>query len=96
MSATAWLRNRVGQLCEGTPWRSRLRYCLCIGAASARASLKALNDLLMYSGPSRFVTANQIMLSVLVLAIYVTRIPTSRMNESDLAVSAYKALQSKA
>lgn len=89
MSATAWLRNRVGHLCAGTPWKSRLRYCLCIGAASARASLKAMNDLLLYSERSRLITANQIMLSVLVLAIYVTRIPTSRMNESDLAVSTH-------
>lgn len=65
---------------------ARLRYGLCIGAASARASLKALNDLLLYARPSRLLTANQVLLVTMVLAIYVTRIPTSRMNASDLAV----------
>jgi hypothetical protein len=86
MSATPWLRSRVNHLCADTPWRSRLRYALCIGAASARASLKALNDLLLYAKASRLITANQTLLLTLVLAIYVTRIPTSRMNSSDLAV----------
>ncbi|KAH8698489.1 fungal-specific transcription factor domain-containing protein [Talaromyces proteolyticus] len=85
-SPTGWLRNRVNHLCRGTPWKVRLRYCLCIGAASARSILKAWNDLLLYSTPSRLITLNPLMLAILVLSIYVTRIPSSLMNYPDLAM----------
>jgi hypothetical protein len=86
MSSPGWLKHRINEHCAGTPWKDRLLFSLCIGAASGRHMLKAFNDLLMYSKPSRLVTSNQIVLAVLVLGIYVTKVPTSRMNESDIAV----------
>lgn len=86
MSASGWLRNRVNHLCAGTPWRNRLRYSLCLTAASARSILKALNDLLLYSTSSRLITLSPMTLAILILSIYVTRIPTNLMNNSNLAV----------
>jgi hypothetical protein len=86
LSAPAWLKDRIDEHCAGTPWGDRLRYSLRIGAASARAMLKALSDLLLYSKLSRIVTVNQIVLAILVLGIYVTKIPTGLMNDSDIAV----------
>lgn len=90
MSAPGFLRNRINTYCAGTPIRDRLHFSLCIGAASARAILKATNDLLMYSPVpgriTRLVTADQILLAVLVLGIYVAKVPMSRLNRSDLAL----------
>ncbi|KAJ0413100.1 hypothetical protein BJY00DRAFT_320128 [Aspergillus carlsbadensis] len=85
-SHTTWLRSRVSYLCAGTPWRSRLRYSLCIGAASARAILKTYNDMILYSNGSRLTTLSQLMLATMTLSIYVTKIPSSLMNSSDLAM----------
>jgi hypothetical protein len=86
MSELYWLKPRIRELCAGTPWGDRLKYSLCIGAASARTIFKALNDLLLYSKMSCIITANQPLLAILVLGIYVTKIPESLMNDSDLAV----------
>jgi hypothetical protein len=87
MSDFGWLKSRIEELCDGTAFRDRLTFSLCIGAASARATLKALNDLLMYSSISRVITSNQILVAMLVLGIYVTKVPQSLMNDSDLAVN---------
>ncbi|KIW09932.1 hypothetical protein PV08_11708 [Exophiala spinifera] len=87
MSATAWLRKSVNRLCAGTPWRTRLRYGLCLSAASARSILKALSDMRLYSTPSRLITLSQMTLAILVLSIYVTRLPSSLMNSSDLSLA---------
>jgi len=86
MSAPGFLRNRINEYCAGTPWHDRLHFSLCIGVASARSMLKAINDLGMYSSPTRLVTANQIFVAVLVLGIYVTKVPMSLMNDADVAV----------
>ncbi|KAL1893528.1 hypothetical protein Sste5346_006357 [Sporothrix stenoceras] len=90
MSAPGFLRNRINTYCAGTPIRDRLHFSLCIGAASARSIFKATNDLLMYSPVpgriTRLVTADQILLAVLVLGIYVAKVPMSRLNRSDLAL----------
>lgn len=86
MSAPGFLRNRINEYCAGTPLHDRLHFSLCIGAASARAILKETNDLAMYAGLSRIITADQILLAVLVLGIYVAKVPMSRLNRSDLAV----------
>ncbi len=86
MSAPCFLRNRTNEYCTGTPWHGRLHFSLCIGAASARSMLKAVGDLLLWARTSRIITVNQIFLAVLVLGIYMTKIPMSRMNNSDLAV----------
>lgn len=86
MSELFWLKGRIRELCIGTPWGDRLLYSLCIGAASARHMLKTLNDLLLYAKMSRMITANQALLAILVLGIYVTKLPESLMNNSDLAV----------
>ena len=86
LSAPDWLKDRIDEYCPGTPWGDRLRFSLCICAASARAMLKGLSDLLLYSKLSRLITVNQIVLAVLVLGIYVTKTPTSLMNDSDIAV----------
>lgn len=90
MSAPGFLRNRINTYCAGTPLRDRLHFSLCIGAASARAILKATNDLSMYSPVpgqlARLVTADQILLAVLVLGIYVAKVPMSRLNRADLAL----------
>lgn len=85
-SHTSWLRSRVSHLCAGTQWRSRLRYSLCIGAASARSILKKYNDMTLYSNGSRLTTLNQLLLAIMTLSIYVTKIPSSLLNGSDLAV----------
>lgn len=92
VSAPGFLRNRINEYCTGTPWHDRLHFSLCIGVASARAILKSLNDLLMYTGPSRLITVNHILLAVLVLGIYITKVPLSRMNSSDMAVSLCRLL----
>jgi hypothetical protein len=89
MSELYWLKGRISELCAGTQWGDRLAYSLCIGAASARAILKALNDLLLYSKMSCLITANQTLLAILVLGIYVTKIPQSLMNDSDIAVRSH-------
>ncbi|EFX01511.1 fungal specific transcription factor domain containing protein [Grosmannia clavigera kw1407] len=86
VSSPGFLRNRINEYCAGTPWRDRLHFSLCIGVASARAMLKAYNDLLMYVGPTRLITANQILLATLVLGIYITKNPLSRLKNSDLAM----------
>jgi len=86
MSATTWLRARVTQLCAGTPWKNRLRYSMCICASSARSIFKALNDLRLYSKPTRLIPINHTVLAMLVLGIYVTKLPSSWMVDSDLAV----------
>jgi hypothetical protein len=87
LSAPAWLKDRIDEHCAGTPWGDRLRYSLCIGSTSARAILKALSDLLLYSRLSRIITVNQMLPAILVLAIYMTKIPNSLMHNSDMAVS---------
>lgn len=86
MSAVGFLHNRINEYFTGTPWHNRLRFSLCIGVASARSMLKAMNDLKMYAGTSRVITANQIFVAILVLGIYTTKVPVSLMNDSDLAV----------
>ncbi|KAH8660162.1 fungal-specific transcription factor domain-containing protein [Xylariales sp. PMI_506] len=88
MSELYWLQNQITEHCSNTPWGHRLRFSLCIGAASARAILKSLNDLLLYSRVSRIIIANQTLLATLVLGIYVTKVPESLMNDSDLAMIA--------
>jgi hypothetical protein len=92
ISELNWLNGRISESCAGTPWGDRLVFSLCIGAASARTILKALNDLLLYSKMSRIITANQTLLAILVLGIYVTKIPESLMNDSDLAVRSHPTL----
>ncbi|CAK7236160.1 hypothetical protein SEUCBS140593_009525 [Sporothrix eucalyptigena] len=90
LSAPGFLRNRINEYCAGTPLHDRLHFSLCIGAASARTMLKATNDLSMYAPVpghiSRLVTADQILLAVLVLGIYVAKVPLSRLNRADLAL----------
>ncbi|KIH87060.1 fungal specific transcription factor domain containing protein [Sporothrix brasiliensis 5110] len=90
MSAPGFLRNRINTYCAGTPLRDRLHFSLCIGAASARALLKATNDLFMYSSTrgktTRLITADVVLLGVLTLGIYATKVSTSRLNRSDLAL----------
>ncbi|CAK7233918.1 hypothetical protein SCUCBS95973_008758 [Sporothrix curviconia] len=95
LSAPGFLRNRINEYCAGTPamrnMRNRLHFSLCIGAASARSVLKATNDLSMYAVPvpnqiARYVTADQILMAVLVLGIYVSKVPMSRLNRGDLAL----------
>lgn len=95
MSEVNWLKGRISEFCAGTPWGDRLKFSLCIGAASARTILKALNDLLLYSKMSRIITANQTLLAILVLGIYVTKIPESLMNDSDLAVRSRPAFDDR-
>jgi hypothetical protein len=93
MSAIYWLQNRIEEYCAGTSLGDRLRYSLCIGAGSARSILKSLSDLLLYSKTSRLITSNQVLLAILVLGIYVTKVPESLMNDSDLAVCLTTASQ---
>lgn len=90
MSAPGFLRNRINIYCAGTPLRDRLHFSLCIGASSARAILKAVNDLRLYAPVtgqlSRLLTSDQVLLAVLVLGIYATKVPMSRLNRADLAL----------
>jgi hypothetical protein len=93
MSELYWLKGRISELCAGTPWGDRIKYSLCIGAGSARSILKALSDLLLYSKISRVITANQTLLAILVLGIYITKVPESLMSDSDLAVRPSQVFQ---
>ena len=47
----------------------------------------------MYTKRSRIVTANQLLLAVLVLAIYVTKWRNNRMVDSDFAVSLHAGIR---
>lgn len=65
---------------------------MCICAASARSIVKAMSDLIYSGGQSRLITVTQIMLAMVVLAIYISKTKHCWMNESDLAVSQYARL----
>ncbi len=91
-SEIGFLRSRINKYCSGTAWQHRLHFSLCIGAASARATLKAVNDLAMYAGLSRIITADQLLITILVLGIYVAKLPLNRMTRADLAVCTTRAM----